>query len=221
VKQRYRGIAPCVITSNCVLKQHFRTWVTVGDQPRMGDVVPAMACPQSSATRCSELTGWVRGWQMVGLRQAARQFVVAASLCNPGTPASVVVGRCGPCVGHGAPSTSTTQSRPNSTQREPFHYFDKGSVATVSRFSAVAKIGPLEFSGFIAWLIWLVLHLVYLIGFKAKITTLLSWTVIFLSTRRGQLTITDQQAFARMRLEQLAELAAEARGSAPDTRVAS
>src|ERR1700742_2911149 len=105
-------------------------------------------------------------------------------------------------------------------EREPFQYFDKGSMATVSRFSAVAKIGPLEFSGFIAWLIWLVLHLVYLIGFKTKITTLLSWTVTFLSTRRGQLTITDQQAFARTRLEQLAEQAAEARGSAT-TRAAS
>src|ERR1700733_2243409 len=66
-------------------------------------------------------------------------------------------------------------------QREPFQYFDKGSMATVSRFSAVAKIGPLEFSGFIAWLMWLVLHLVYLIGFKTKITTLLSWTGTFLS----------------------------------------
>src|SRR5277367_1675655 len=98
-------------------------------------------------------------------------------------------------------------------QREPFQYFDKGSMATVSRFSAVAKIGPLEFSGFIAWLIWLVLHLVYLVGFKSQITTLLSWTVTFLSTRRGQLTITDQQAFARTRLEQLAELAAEAQDS--------
>src|SRR6201991_5147986 len=49
------------------------------------------------------------------------------------------------------------------TQREPFHYFDKGSMATVSRFSAVAKIGRLEFGGFIAWLAWLVLHLVYLV----------------------------------------------------------
>ena len=101
MKQRYRDIAPCVITSNCVLTPHFRTSIAVGDQPRMGDVVPAMACPQSSATRCSELTGWVRGWQVVGLRQVARPFVVAASLCNPGGPASVVVGRCGSCVGHG------------------------------------------------------------------------------------------------------------------------
>ncbi len=107
------------------------------------------------------------------------------------------------------------------TQREPFQYFDKGSMATVSRFSAVAKIGPLEFSGFIAWLAWLVLHLVYLVGFKNQVTTLVSWAVTFLSNRRGQLTITEQQAFARTRLEQLAELAAEAHGSGTTTRVAS
>ena len=93
-------------------------------------------------------------------------------------------------------------------QREPFQYFDKGSMATVSRFSAVAKIGPLEFGGFIAWLAWLVLHLVYLVGFKTKITTLLSWTVTFLSTARGNLTITEQQAYARTRIEELQEIAA-------------
>jgi NADH dehydrogenase len=99
----------------------------------------------------------------------------------------------------------------NPAEREPFQYFDKGSMATVSRFSAVAKIGPVEFSGLFAWFAWLVLHLVYLVGFKTKISTLLSWTVTFLSTRRGQLTITEQQAFARTRLEQLAVAAAEAR----------
>jgi NADH:ubiquinone reductase (H+-translocating) len=104
-------------------------------------------------------------------------------------------------------------------RREPFQYFDKGSMATVSRFSAVAKIGPLEFSGLFAWFAWLVLHLVYLVGFKTKVSTLLSWTVTFLSTRRGQLTITEQQAFARTRLEQLAVMAAEAKR--PATRVAS
>ncbi len=93
-------------------------------------------------------------------------------------------------------------------EREPFQYFDKGSMATVSRFSAVAKIGPLEFGGFIAWLAWLVLHLVYLVGFRRKITTLLSWTVTFLSTARGNLTITEQQAYARTRIEELEEIAA-------------
>lgn len=101
-------------------------------------------------------------------------------------------------------------------EREPFQYLDKGSLATVSRFSAVAKIGPLEFGGYIAWLAWLVLHLVYLIGFKTKLVTVLSWTVTFLSNKRGQLTITEQQAFARTRLEQLEVLATEARGAAAD-----
>jgi NADH dehydrogenase len=96
----------------------------------------------------------------------------------------------------------------NPSEREPFKYFDKGSMATVSRFSAVAKIGPLEFGGFIAWLAWLVLHLVYLVGFRRKITTLLSWTVTFLSTARGNLTITEQQAYARTRIEELQEIAA-------------
>jgi NADH:ubiquinone reductase (H+-translocating) len=94
------------------------------------------------------------------------------------------------------------------SQREPFQFFDKGSMATVSRFSAVAKIGPLEFGGFIAWLAWLVLHLVYLVGWRRKITTLLSWTVTFLSTQRGNLTITEQQAYARTRIEELEEIAA-------------
>src|SRR6202163_201287 len=98
-------------------------------------------------------------------------------------------------------------------QREPFQYFDKGSMATVSRFSAVAKIGPLEFGGFIAWLAWLVLHLVYLVGFKTKITTLLSWTVTFLSRARGNLTITEQQAYARTRIEELEEIAATVQDS--------
>ncbi|MGE2721874.1 NAD(P)/FAD-dependent oxidoreductase [Mycolicibacterium celeriflavum] len=97
------------------------------------------------------------------------------------------------------------------SQREPFQYFDKGSMATVSRFSAVAKIGPLEFGGFIAWLAWLVLHLVYLVGFRRKLTTLLHWTVTFLSTQRGNLTITEQQAYARTRIEELEEIAAGVR----------
>ncbi|WP_163891044.1 NAD(P)/FAD-dependent oxidoreductase [Mycolicibacterium hippocampi] len=94
------------------------------------------------------------------------------------------------------------------SQREPFSYFDKGSMATVSKFSAVAKIGPLEFGGFIAWLAWLFLHLIYLVGFKTKIVTMLSWTVTFLGRNRGQLTITEQQAYARTRIEELEEIAA-------------
>jgi NADH dehydrogenase len=99
----------------------------------------------------------------------------------------------------------------DSARREPFKYFNKGSMATVSRYSAVAQVGKLEFGGYIAWLAWLFLHLIYLVGFKSKVATMLSWTVTFVGNHRGQLTITEQQAFARTRLEQLAEIAAAAK----------
>lgn len=92
--------------------------------------------------------------------------------------------------------------------REPFQYFDKGSMATVSRYSAVAKVGKIEFSGFFAWLAWLFLHLIYMVGFKARLTTALSWISTFIGSHRGQLTITEQQAYARTRIEQLEEIAA-------------
>ncbi|MDO5729689.1 MAG: NAD(P)/FAD-dependent oxidoreductase [Actinomycetaceae bacterium] len=53
-----------------------------------------------------------------------------------------------------------------------FTYRDKGSMATISKFSAVVKIGKLELSGFIAWVAWLFLHLLYIVGFKAQLSTL-------------------------------------------------
>jgi NADH dehydrogenase len=69
-------------------------------------------------------------------------------------------------------------------------------MATVSRFSAVAKMGRLEIAGFTAWVAWLLLHLVYLVGFKSKVTTVISWTTTFLTLNRGQLTVTGRQTLA-------------------------
>src|SRR5882757_304180 len=86
----------------------------------------------------------------------------------------------------------------NPAEREPFQYFDKGSMATVSRFSAVAKIGKLEFGGFIAWLAWLVLHLVYLVGHRNRIAALFAWGISFLGHSRGQMAITSQMVYARV-----------------------
>jgi hypothetical protein len=78
--------------------------------------------------------------------------------------------------------------------REPFHYFDKGSMATVSGFSAVARVGRLEQGGFVAWVAWLRLHPVYLVGFKSTKTTVISWMATFLTMNRSQLTITERRA---------------------------
>ncbi|MCU1675218.1 MAG: FAD-dependent pyridine nucleotide-disulfide oxidoreductase [Frankiales bacterium] len=84
-----------------------------------------------------------------------------------------------------------------------FAYKDKGSMATVSRFHAVASIGPVRFAGFLAWLAWLALHLFYIVGFKSRVTTLLHWTVSFGGRARSERTATLQQVFARRALEQL------------------
>ena len=86
-----------------------------------------------------------------------------------------------------------------------FHYFDKGSMATISRFSAVASVGRLRFGGFLAWMVWLVIHLFYLIGFKSRITTLLHWFISFLGRGRSERAITEQQVFAREAIEALGE----------------
>ncbi len=76
-------------------------------------------------------------------------------------------------------------------------------MATISRFSAVAQVGKLEFGGFIAWLAWLVLHLVYLVGFKNRFTTLITWFITFLGHSRGQMAITSQMIYARLAMDML------------------
>jgi NADH:ubiquinone reductase (H+-translocating) len=68
----------------------------------------------------------------------------------------------------------------------PFRYFDKGNMATVGRFAAVANVGKFHFSGLLGWLMWLGVHLFYLIGFKNKVTTLLHWVVSFLGRGRAE-----------------------------------
>ena len=80
---------------------------------------------------------------------------------------------------------------------EPFVFHDKGSMATVARFRAVASIGRLEVSGFPAWVLWLGVHLVYLIGFKNRLTTLLHWAVSFVGRGRSERAATLQQVRAR------------------------
>jgi NADH:quinone reductase (non-electrogenic) len=92
--------------------------------------------------------------------------------------------------------------------REPFEYFDKGSMATISRFDAVAqvpvpKLGKVEFGGFIAWLSWLVLHLVYLVGYKNRLSTLIAWFITFSGHSRGQMAITSQMIYARQAMDRL------------------
>ncbi len=87
--------------------------------------------------------------------------------------------------------------------QKSFHYFDKGSMATISRFRAVALIGPVRLTGFLAWLMWLAVHLVYITGFKNRTTAVLHWFVSFLGRGRSERTSTEQQIFGRSALARL------------------
>ncbi|MFD4182361.1 NAD(P)/FAD-dependent oxidoreductase [Rhodococcus sp. NPDC058514] len=104
---------------------------------------------------------------------------------------------------HAAKQIKATVAGQPPEARHPFKYFDKGSMATISRFSAVAKVGKLEITGFIGWVMWLVIHLMYLVGFRSKFSTMLSWTVSFLGRGRAQMASTEQQVFARNAIDLL------------------
>jgi NADH:ubiquinone reductase (H+-translocating) len=93
---------------------------------------------------------------------------------------------------------------------QPFKYFDKGSMATISRFHAVASVGDkVRFAGFIAWLMWLVVHVMYLVGFKNRFTTMVHWAVSFVFRGRSQRTTTRQQIVARTLMARLSTLEEE------------
>jgi NADH:ubiquinone reductase (H+-translocating) len=75
----------------------------------------------------------------------------------------------------------------------PFHYVDKGNLATIGRAAAVADIKGLHLSGFIAWITWLVVHLWYLIGFQNRVVVLIRWSISFFTYGRGARLITEAQ----------------------------
>ncbi len=75
--------------------------------------------------------------------------------------------------------------------RLPFRYVDKGMLATIGRGAAVAKVGPIQASGLFAWLLWLFVHILFLIGFRNRLLVLLQWAWLFVTFDRGARLITE------------------------------
>ncbi len=73
---------------------------------------------------------------------------------------------------------------------KPFHYFDKGDVAVIGRAAAVARIRKLHISGFAAWLIWLFIHLMYLVEFSNRLLVFIQWGFLYITFNRGARLIT-------------------------------
>jgi NADH dehydrogenase len=78
-------------------------------------------------------------------------------------------------------------------KRLPFHYLDKGQLATIGRSKAIVEIGRLRFGGFFAWLAWLIIHIYYLIGFENRLVVTMRWAWSFFNFRRGARLIVNKE----------------------------
>ncbi|HEV8051902.1 MAG TPA: NAD(P)/FAD-dependent oxidoreductase, partial [Parachlamydiaceae bacterium] len=78
------------------------------------------------------------------------------------------------------------------SQRKPFVYFDKGMMATIGKAKAVAMVGKLKISGYLAWLAWSLIHVVYLISFASRFLVMSEWMFLYFSNQRRIRLITRQ-----------------------------
>ena len=82
------------------------------------------------------------------------------------------------------------EAKPGTSPRPAFHYWDKGSLATIGRAAAVAQFGKIHISGFIAWLSWLFVHILFLIGFRNRLLVFIQWAWSYVTYERGARLIT-------------------------------
>lgn len=131
---------------------------------------------------------------------------VEADLSLPGRPEVFVAGDLAAVEDDGAPVPGvapaamqmgrhvarTIRRDLEGRAREPFRYFDKGNLATIGRAAAVAEIAGLRLSGLVAWLVWVFVHILYLIGFRNRLLVLIQWAWAYLTYQRGIRLITGQ-----------------------------
>ncbi len=142
----------------------------------------------------------------LGLAQTKRgEIVVTDELTVPGRPEVFVIGdlagatdRKGRPLPQLAPVAmqggryvaDTLERRRRGKPSKPFHYFDKGNMATIGRRAAVAELpGHVRFGGTLGWLSWLGLHLVFLIGFRNRVVVLVNWAWNYVKWERGNRVI--------------------------------
>jgi NADH:ubiquinone reductase (H+-translocating) len=118
---------------------------------------------------------------------------MASVISEDGTPVPGVAPAAMQMAGHVERILRDELEYPGRYNRPPFRYWDKGSMATIGRSAAVAKVKDFEFSGFFAWLAWLFIHLLFLVGFRNKISVVMQWTYSYFTYKRGARIITGVQ----------------------------
>ena len=86
---------------------------------------------------------------------------------------------------------SLTQPRLAGRPTRPFSYFNKGDLATIGRHRAVADFGFMQVTGFLAWMLWLFIHILYLVGFRNRVSVLVQWAYAYFTYQRGMRLITN------------------------------
>jgi NADH dehydrogenase len=137
------------------------------------------------------------------------RLIVAPDLTVPGHPEIFVIGDLASfshqtgqplpglapvAMAEGRYVARAIQTRLRGKPVAPFHYFDKGNLATIGRNSAVAEFGRLHISGFFAWIVWLFVHLMYLVEFDNRLLVLIQWMYNYITRNRGARLITGPKA---------------------------
>lgn len=138
------------------------------------------------------------------------RFKVAANLSIPSYPEIYVVGDLAyvegenhkpmPGVAQAAMQTGSYAAREivrklrNEPEQKPFSYFNKGDLAVIGRAAAVANIFGIHLTGFPAWMVWLFIHLLYIVEFQSRILVLIEWGFLYLTFNRGARLITGHAA---------------------------
>jgi NADH:quinone reductase (non-electrogenic) len=175
--------------------------VTVEDSQQRRERVPARTVIWAAGVTASSVAGQLGEATGAEVDRAGR-VAVAPDLTLPGHPEVFALGDMVRVLGEdgepqpllgvapvamqqGRYAAKVVRARLRGREHEPFPYRDKGNVATIGRARAVADIKGLKVSGFPAWLLWLLIHIRYLIGFQNRILVLIRWSFSFFTRGRG------------------------------------
>jgi NADH:ubiquinone reductase (H+-translocating) len=143
---------------------------------------------------------WPLGAHLGGPVDPAGRVVVRDDLSVPGSPNVLVAGDLaavhladGSLVPGVAPAAMQEARHPagdalrivNGEPTRPFHYYNKGDLATIGRNRAIAVFGRVQVAGYPAWLLWLFVHILYLVGFRNRLSVLIQWGYAYFTFQRG------------------------------------
>jgi NADH:quinone reductase (non-electrogenic) len=181
--------------------------VTLADSSGTEERIPARTVVWAAGVVASELAGMLAAEAGVDVDRGGR-VPVGPDLTLAGHPEVFAVGDMasvhgadGSAVGlpglapvaiqEGRYVGNVIRDRLRGAQPKPFHYRDKGNLATIGRSKAVADIKGLQLGGFVAWVIWLTVHLFYLVGFQNRLLVVMRWGFSFVTRGRGARLITN------------------------------